>query len=130
MNLNFYTGSEYKINILGTDYSILITSSNINDRVKGLRGTVDFTTKEILINNKKPSDNHDMTQYNEVLKKTLRHEIIHAFLYESGLDDNSGIKGIATDTHISPWAINEEMIDWFAIQSPKIFKVLEELTLI
>ena len=28
------------------------------------------------------------------------------------------------------WAKNEEMVDWFAIQSPKIFKVYSELGLL
>lgn len=34
---------------------------------------------------------------------------------ESGLDCNSLTPECA-------WAINEKMIDWFAIQSPKIYK--------
>ena len=48
----------------------------------------------------------------------LRHEIIHAFLHESGLADSA----------IRPeesWAMNEEMVDWFALQAPKIFKVFK-----
>ena len=40
---------------------------------------------------------------------------------ESGLDSNSN----SADS----WATNEEMVDWFAIQSPKIFKVFNELKL-
>lgn len=56
-------------------------------------------------------------------KKTLRHEIMHAFLNESGLSDSSNQYGGA-------WAKNEEMVDWFAIQSPKIFKVYLELGII
>lgn len=50
---------------------------------------------------------------------TLRHEIIHAFLAESGLWGSSG----GTDC----WAMNEEMIDWFAMQFPKILEVFEQL---
>lgn len=53
-------------------------------------------------------------------KKTLRHEIMHAFLNESGLSDDS-------NRFDGAWAKNEEMVDWFAIQSPKIFKVFVEL---
>lgn len=54
------------------------------------------------------------------MKKTLRHEIIHAFLTESGLHGNTyNVDG--------GWAMNEEMVDWFAIQSPKIMRVFEEL---
>ena len=51
-------------------------------------------------------------------KKVLRHEIVHAFLYESGLWQNAyGSKC---------WAKNEEMIDWMAIQIPKIQRAYKE----
>lgn len=50
---------------------------------------------------------------------TLRHEVIHAFLAESGL------RGSCTSGE--PWSLNEEMIDWFALQMPKIVKVFKEL---
>lgn len=53
------------------------------------------------------------------MRETLRHEIIHAFLNESGLMGSS-----ATGL---PWAMNEEMIDWFAIQLPKMIKIFEQL---
>ena len=48
------------------------------------------------------------------MRKVLRHEIIHAFLNESGLRENS------------EWAYNEEMIDWLAIMIPKINKCFED----
>ena len=47
-------------------------------------------------------------------RQVIRHEILHAFLYESGLEGNS-------------WAINEEMVDWLAIQFPKIEKAFREV---
>lgn len=53
-------------------------------------------------------------------KRVLRHEIMHAFLNESGLSDSS-------NRFDGAWAKNEEMVDWFAIQSPKIFEVYKEL---
>lgn len=52
-------------------------------------------------------------------KKVLRHEILHAYLFESGLRENSN--------EINSWAMNEEMIDWFALQFPKILKTYKEL---
>ena len=53
-------------------------------------------------------------------KETLRHEIIHAFLFESGLQSSSAVLETG-------WACNEEMIDYFAIQSPKIFEAFKEV---
>jgi uncharacterized membrane protein len=55
-------------------------------------------------------------------KRILRHEIIHAFLFESGLADDSN--------SADAWAVNEEMVDWFARQAPKIYKVYKELKLV
>lgn len=53
-------------------------------------------------------------------KSTLRHEIIHAFLYESGLYGEAHIPQ-------NGWALNEEMVDWIALQSPKIYKCFKKL---
>lgn len=43
----------------------------------------------------------------------LRHELIHAFLFETGLG------------FCSEWATNEEMVDWFARNWTKINKLME-----
>ena len=48
------------------------------------------------------------------IRKNKRHEIIHAFLFESGLAENSS------------WAQNEEMVDFFAIQFPKLVEAFKE----
>ena len=48
-------------------------------------------------------------------KKNFRHEIIHAFLDESGLAENSS------------WAQEEEMVDWFAKQFPKLLSAFQEV---
>lgn len=56
-------------------------------------------------------------------KSLLRHEIVHAFLNESGLS-------VSANGTQESWAKNEEMVDWIAIQSPKIFKVYTELNII
>jgi hypothetical protein len=65
-----------------------------------------------------------LTVVNRVIKQaqektTLRHEIIHAFIAESGL------RGSSLD--VSHWALNEEMVDWFALQLPKMLSVFELL---
>ena len=46
-------------------------------------------------------------------KQVIRHELIHAFLCESGLHENC------------KWH-NEEMVDWLAIQAPKLQKIFKE----
>lgn len=52
-------------------------------------------------------------------KEIFRHEIVHAFFDESGLKFN-------TTNLDQRWADNEEMVDWFAIQGPKIVKAWRE----
>ncbi len=62
---------------------------------------------------------HATGQERETLRRmNLRHEIVHAFLHESGLSFNAN----GTDC----WAKNEEMVDWFAIQGPKIYKAWKD----
>ncbi len=56
-------------------------------------------------------------------KHTLRHEIIHAFFNESGLQESSGVIDFG-------WAKNEEMVDWIAIQFPKILEVYRQVNAI
>ena len=53
------------------------------------------------------------------MKAVLRHEIVHAFLNESGLDSNSN--------KCDAWACNEEMVDWMAIQGPKLYAAWQQV---
>lgn len=105
------------VHILGTEYKILIIEEGDYRYEREADGWVDPQAKEILVFNYKQSIDSvkDLAEYQ---KKVIRHEIIHAFLYESGLWQNSyGSKC---------WAQNEEMVDWIAIQSPKLYKAFEE----
>lgn len=104
-----------KINILGTEYTI--EPRNLKD--ENYDGFTDNTNKLIVIR----SDNrNEVGDFDFLQKKQLRHEIIHAFLSESGLQCNW--------QHMEQFGHDETTVDWFAIQSPKIFKVFKELELI
>jgi hypothetical protein len=105
-------GIEYKIEF-GTykEYGCLETADGYTDTSIHTIVVDDMTEAENKVDGKK-----DLQSYQ---KNVLRHEIVHAFLEESGLTVNSN--------KCESWATNEEMIDWFAIQSPKIFKVFQEL---
>lgn len=106
-----------KINILGTDYEIK-ENCKIEDysALKFNEAFTDSTSKEIIISEYSKDDNcvKDLDFH---INKVKRHEIIHAFLYESGLDCN-------TD-----WACNEEIVDWIAMQYPKMSKIFKELNI-
>ena len=81
-------------------------------------GYCDNNTKEIVILNLRSTPDWAEAQ-EEVIQRmekcTIRHELVHAFLNESGLQWNS----FAPD---KAWAKNEEMVDWFAIQFPKMYE--------
>lgn len=109
-----------KINILGTDYTIKRQSKEENPKLENAWGFCEQYKKEIIVDTFVEEKKNVMVveNFEEFEKKVLRHEIIHAFLGESGLKSNSD------------WAENEEMVDWFAIQAPKIYKAFKELSLI
>lgn len=112
-----------KANILGTEYKIIIKSDTEEPRLEKSWGLTDVYTKEIIIASDCDKEtNETCKNLNEFKNKVIRHEIIHAFLYESGMKECSN----AT----ASWVENEEMIDRFAIQIPKIVKIYKELNIL
>jgi hypothetical protein len=107
------------INIMGSKYTIYYKVKESKDpALKNVLGFMDSSNRSIYIKLIEP-DEKNLKDLEQTYRETLRHEIIHAFLYESGLDSSSG--------GTSSWARNEEMIDWIAIQYPKISKVFKKL---
>lgn len=112
-----------EISVLGTNYKIIVQNEDKEPRLKENWGFCDFHTKEIYLRNDLGVETEDGSKNEKDFKnKVIRHEILHAFLFESGLRENSG--------RCSAWAENEEMVDWFAIQIPKIVKLYEELNIL
>lgn len=111
------------VSILGENWSIEFRSQDADKNLIDNDGYTDSSLRLIVIDNMEsckdnPGCKGNLTIYQN---KVLRHEIIHAFMAESGLDGN----GNSCDC----WELNEEMVDWFAIQAPKIFKVFKELNI-
>lgn len=101
-----------RVNILGTYYTIKYKELG----AEGIDGYCDYTSKEIMIR----SDNENgVNDFRRLQKKQLRHEVIHAYLSESGLQSNF--------EHANQWGHEETMIDWIAIQFPKILKTFEKI---
>ena len=104
------------VSVLGTSYEIRYLSQEDDERLENYNGYCDAYSHLIIISTDKDGDIHD---YKVLQRKVLRHEIVHAFLHESGLDCNSQCLD-------SPWATNEEMVDWIALQGEKIYRAWEE----
>ena len=105
-----------KINILGTEYEIVIDAPN-EMLPPDSDGAMDHSIKRIAVAKFVP-DERSIKDLDAYRKKVLRHEIIHAFLYESGIWNNSGTA--------EAWGCDETIKDWFAIQGPKIFRAFQE----
>lgn len=103
------------LNILGTRYSVNIVHRSKDKLLADMDGYCDDSTKQITIADVTAEDEPDSKRdLEEVKRKILRHEIVHAFLCESGLAENS------------EWAQNKELVDWIAIQGLKIYKAWQE----
>lgn len=103
-----------KVNILGAEYTILEQSDSENSKLIDCDGYCDKTSKTIVVSTK--SANCDLEDYAVYQKKVKRHEIIHAFLFESGLHENW-----KHDT----WGHDETYVDWIAVQFPKLLEVFK-----
>ena len=106
------------IDVLGTEYVVVETDQTKDPRLSNCDGFCDKTSKKIVIT-KKPEDS-DLDNWKWYRDKILRHEIIHAFFTESGLQENFESK---------PYGVSETLVDWFAIQYQKIKKVFDELNI-
>lgn len=105
-----------KINILGTEYDLNVGTEKEFPKLKDKDGLCDTSTKMIIIRNMDelyddPDSLEDLETYK---RKVIRHEIIHAMFYESGLAGGSGYEN------------DETLVDWIAIQVPKMITIFNE----
>lgn len=108
-----------KVNVLGTDYTVEVHKVSEDKSLKDNHwsGYCNGITKKIVVADLTEDEFFDFENDKErelTRQEILRHEITHAFLNESGLQDSSM-------QYSGAWAHNEEMIDWFALQTPKLF---------
>ncbi len=113
------------VKILGTDYKIFLRGFKEDPlfEKRSIDGYCDDVAKEIVICriSTYPGYEEENPEYCQKMERqTLRHEVIHAFLSESGLEHSSL-------QYSGGWAKNEEMVDYFALQFPKLLSVFREL---
>ena len=105
------------LNILGTEYEMIVANERDYPYMKECDGYTDTSVKKLYVKDftecqKEESSLKDLNAY---AHKVDMHDIVHVFLYESGLSVNSD------------WATNEELIDWIAIQLPKLSKLMVDI---
>ena len=111
-----------KVNILGSEWTIEVVKYSkcklLKDNNKD--GACRKFEHRIVVSD--CSEDANATEEAKIRRfcRLVRHELIHAFLMEGGL-------GISTTMVRSGWAVNDEMVDWFALQLQKIYAVFKEL---
>lgn len=102
------------VNILGTEYSIKVDDTlektNCDGLCKEYGKSITVRSVGVMLCDDDSTETKKK-RYNEV----LRHEIIHAFFSEAGLDDYSS---------------NEQLVNWIAIQFPKMLSTFQELDIL
>ena len=102
-----------KISILGTEYDYEVIRRDDDSRLRGNDGFTDTSDKTIRVASDFYEDEPDaIKNLNTYKSKVKRHEAVHAFLYESGLCE---------------WYNDERLVDWIAVQFPKMFAVFKEI---
>lgn len=102
-----------EVNILGTDYEIVHDASAVDyPYLQDCDGYCDFYARKIILAQFTKENGYEHGDLEFFGRKVLRHELVHAFLHESGMHEE---------------AMNEQIVDWIAIQFPKLNKLFEQL---
>jgi hypothetical protein len=96
------TTSPQTLNICGTPYTLTYTTVKSDEDLADCYGVCHCSKQNIVI---------DKSQPVETLASTIRHEIIHAFLFECGLTTYAG---------------NETLVEFLAQQFPKLLKLFQQ----
>lgn len=118
--MNYYneTQPDCIVSVLGVNYSVYGHVSREDDKfLERCDGYFDKTAKRVVVACE--DGDNELADFEVYRKTNLRHELIHAFLYESGLDGNSHWQN-GEDEH------PEQTVEWLAIQFPKMIKAFGE----
>lgn len=106
------------VKVLGTKYKIKFASVESDSFLENHWAFCDFYSKSIVIRD----DYKDLvTPGNEkdCFNETLRHELVHAFLHESGMTGEQ--------RESRPLVFDEVAVAWVATQFPRMLKVFKKL---
>jgi hypothetical protein len=106
-------GAGMKISILGQDYDYQEIAAKDDVKMNGLDGYCDGYGKIIRVNNDfNLNDQTNICDLEGYKRQVGRHEIVHAFFEESGLEE---------------YKHNELLVDWIAKQFPKLTKAFQQV---
>lgn len=102
---------EQTVNILGTRYIVAADSSKVE---KGNDGQCENYNKAIYVKDKDDilDEAASPAEKSAAFKEVMRHELVHAFFNEAGLDE---------------YRCDELLVQWLAKQFPKMMDVMREV---
>ena len=101
------------VNILGQEYDYKETDAKNDTRLADIDGYMDGYAKLIRVNNDYNEDHPTaIRDFKEYKNRVKRHEIIHAFFEESGLEK---------------YKTDELIVEWIATQLPKLVKAFQQV---
>lgn len=109
--------TEFRLSILGSPWTLRVSKRADDPGLQDCDGYTDRSSRTMVVRGDSDGTAHDLENYEEYIKTIKRHEIVHAFLYESGL---------GADYEHPRWGHDETAIDWIAIQFPKMLAVFQE----
>ena len=101
---------KFTIEILGHEWTVLVTTDDVEPRLKDCTGFTDWTSRKVVVS-RIPESDTNLDYPDALMRKVLRHEIIHAYMFESGLGDDWTHPEVGHD---------ETMIDWMAYHLHKL----------
>ena len=99
-----------KVMVLGTEYTIETRNWDDDRKLHNAYGYIEQYTKKIILREVE-SDCLTVENPEELRREIARHELVHAFFVESGIDD---------------WFSDEKLVDWIAIMLPKMVHAMHE----
>lgn len=105
------------VDILGEPWRVKVCSSDVEPRLKDNAGFTDWTSHFMGIADPDETEG-SLDNDVEFVKHVARHEIVHAFMFQSGLGD---------DWRHSDMGHDETVVDWIARQFKAMQKVIEKV---
>ena len=105
---------ERTIDVLGVTYSLHLTPEADDPKLETMDGYTDPSIKRIVVSDvhERPPADDDVQNMEWFQKNIIRHELIHAFVIESGCQD-------------ALWH-SEEMVRWLAYMFPRLLAAFNE----
>lgn len=103
------------VSILGAVWTVRSATETEEPRLEGVNGFTDWTTRTICLEKNTQGNIGSIKTY---MNQVIRHEVVHAFMYESGLGDSFEHKDYGQE---------ETIVDWFAFQMGNILNVVMDI---